>query len=192
VNGAGALSLRPTRVSANIGKIPGMLELAALTLFPLLMAYAATSDILTMKISNRISMALIALFFVFAIAVGMPLNQMGLHLASGATILVITFVLFSLGWIGGGDAKLAASTALWFGWPMTLEYCALASIFGGMLGVFLVIARARALHPRLMNVSWIARLHDRKTGVPYGVALAAAGLMLYPHSDMWRAIFSPA
>ncbi len=168
-----------------------MLELAALTLFPMLMAYAASSDIFTMKISNRISLALIALFFVFAFAVGMSLNQIGVHLASGATILVITFGLFSLGWIGGGDAKLAASTALWFGWPMTLEYCAIASIFGGMLGFILVIARARMLHPRLMGVTWIARLHDRKTGVPYGVALAAAGLLLYPQSDIWRAIFSP-
>jgi prepilin peptidase CpaA len=39
----------------------------------------------------------------------------------------------------------------------------------------------------LSRHAWIARLHDSKTGVPYGVALAAAGMMFYPHTEIWRA-----
>jgi len=38
-----------------------------------------------------------------------------------------------------------------------------------------------------MRVTWIERLHDRKTGVPYGIALAAAALLVYPQSPLFAA-----
>jgi len=49
-----------------------MLEVTILVLFPLLMAYAAASDLLTMTISNRVSMALVAGFVAVALASGRP------------------------------------------------------------------------------------------------------------------------
>ena len=36
--------------------------------------------------------------------------------------------------------------------------------------------------------AWIARLHDAKTGIPYGIALAAAGVMVYPQTSLWVAL----
>ena len=45
----------------------------------------------------------------------MPLAEIGMHVAAALAVLVVTFVFFSRGWIGGGDAKLAAATALWLG-----------------------------------------------------------------------------
>jgi len=29
------------------------------------------------------------------------------------------------------------------------------------------------------------RLHDDKSGIPYGIALAAAGLIVYPSTRIW-------
>ena len=89
-----------------------MLQFAALIFFPLLMAWAAMSDMLTMTISNRISIALVILFVVMAFASGLSWTAMGYHLSCGLLVLLITFTMFALGWIGGGDAKLAAATAV--------------------------------------------------------------------------------
>src|ERR1043165_6964708 len=84
-----------------------------LLLFPALMAFAAWSDLFTMTISNRISLILVGAFFVLALWSGMPFHAIGLHGAAALAVLVVTFTFFVCGWIGGGDAKLAAATALW-------------------------------------------------------------------------------
>src|SRR3954467_15979189 len=83
-----------------------------LVLFPFLMAYAAASDLLTMLIPNRISLALVAGFALMAATGPMSWLDIGLHVGAAALVLTVTFTLFALGVIGGGDAKLAAATAL--------------------------------------------------------------------------------
>src|SRR3974377_973290 len=95
--------------------MPMMLDLARLLLFPALMAFAAASDLFTMTISNRVSLALVACFLVLAPLTGMGPSEMLLHFGAGAIVLVAAFGCFAMGWIGGGDAKIAAAAALWFG-----------------------------------------------------------------------------
>jgi prepilin peptidase CpaA len=166
-----------------------MLELAALVFFPALMAYAAASDLLTMTISNRISIALVAGFLVMACASGMPLPViLSVHLACGAAVLALTFALFAFGWIGGGDAKLAAATAVWLGWSNLIEYGLQASILGAVLTIGILYLRKYRLPPELQAREWLARLHRAGNGVPYGIALAVAGLAIYPETALWTAI----
>src|SRR5438128_8899557 len=86
-----------------------------LLLFPAMMAFAASSDLFTMTISNRVALALVAGFFALAFASGMAPADVLSHMTAACAVLVVTFVFFARGWIGGGDAKLAAATALWFG-----------------------------------------------------------------------------
>ena len=109
-----------------------------LLLFPALMAFAASSDLLTMTISNRLSLALAGGFFLLTIITGMSFSAIGMHLAAAALVLTISFGFFSMGWIGGGDAKLAAATALWFGFDYLLDYLVYASLFGGVLTLVLI------------------------------------------------------
>ena len=164
-------------------------EAAVLILFPLLMAYAALSDLFTMTISNVISILLVVGFAVLALASGMPaMTLLGSHLAAGVLVLAITFVFFARGWIGGGDAKLAAGTAVWLGWGHLLDYGLQASILGAVLTIGLVYARRFALPDALATREWIARLHQRGNGVPYGIALAIAGLVTYPETPLWRTV----
>lgn len=151
-----------------------------LLLFPALMAFAASSDLLTMTISNRLSLALAGGFCLLAIVTGMTLPAIGLHLAAGALVLVVAFGFFSQGWIGGGDAKLAAATALWFGFGYLLDYVTYASLFGGVLTLLLIQFRKLPLPAVLARQKWITRLHETGGGVPYGIALAAAALIVYP------------
>lgn len=153
-----------------------------LLLFPALMAFAAFSDLFTMTISNRVSLALTGCFFVLALITGMSLPAIGMHLAAAALVLVVAFAFFSLGWIGGGDAKLAAAIALWFGFAHLLEYLVYASLLGGVL-TFLLLQFRRLLLPEVLaRQKWIERLHNASAGVPYGIALAAAALIIYPNT----------
>lgn len=150
--------------------------------FPALIIYAAVSDVLSLKISNWISLALIASFLVAALLTGLPWSTIGLHAATGFVVLLIGFMCFAFGWIGGGDAKVAASTALWFGLANTMNFLLLSSVIGGLLTLALLIIRRWPLPAWALSRSWIARLHDPKTGVPYGVALGAAALLVYPNT----------
>ncbi len=145
-----------------------MFEVAILLIFPAMMAFAAASDLFTMTISNRVSLVLVAGFLVLAVLTGMSWQAIGLHLAAGFLVLAIGFVCFALGWMGGGDAKLAASTALWLGWTQLLDYAVYASLFGGLLTIALLALRGVPLHPPfLLREGWYARMTDAKTGIPY-------------------------
>jgi prepilin peptidase CpaA len=147
-----------------------------------MMAFAASSDLLTMTIPNRVSLIVLGGFVVLAAATGMSLEQLAQHVGAGLLVLVIAFGFFARGWIGGGDAKLAAVTALWFGFDHLLEYALYASLLGGVLTFALLQFRAIPLPQPLIGRAWAERLREPKGGVPYGIALAAAALIVYPNT----------
>ena len=163
-----------------------MLSSLALLLFPLLMAFAASADLLTMRISNRVVLLLVGGFFLVAFGAHLPLESIGMHLLGAAIVLVFAFAFFAFGWIGGGDAKLAAATTLWLGFAMTLPYLVYAALLGGALTFGILAIRRWPLPEALGKVKWIDRLHDNKAGVPYGIALAASGLMVYSDSVIFQ------
>jgi len=165
-----------------------MVDAVRLLLFPALMAFAASSDLFTMTISNRVSLALTAGFFALALIMGMSAGDMLSHTGAGMTVLAITFCFFAFGWIGGGDAKLAAATALWFGFDHLLDYAVYASIFGGVLTLVIIKFRVLPLPQMLARQAWVQRLHQSNGGVPYGIALAAAALVVYPHTAWMQAL----
>ncbi|HYF53833.1 MAG TPA: prepilin peptidase [Salinarimonas sp.] len=164
-----------------------MLTSALLLLFPALMAYAAATDLLTMTIPNRISLALLAGFVALVLGGSIPWGAAPWHLAAGALVLAVCFGFFAAGWMGGGDAKLAAVTALWLGFDPLLNYLLAASLAGGALTLGLLSIRQVPLPAFALGWTWLTRLHDRKTGIPYGIALAAAALLVYPESPVWQA-----
>jgi prepilin peptidase CpaA len=159
-----------------------------LLVFPALMAFAASSDLLTMTISNRVSLILAAGFFVLAAMSGMPLAEIGTHLGAAAIVLVVAFVFFARGWIGGGDAKLAAATALWIGFDQLFNYMIYASLFGGLLTLAVMRFRLMPLPAALANQEWAKRLHRMDAGVPYGIALALAALAIYPDTAWMKSL----
>jgi prepilin peptidase CpaA len=159
-----------------------------LMLFPALMAFAASSDLVTMTISNRVSIILIAGFFALALVIGLSPTIVLAHIGAAALVLVIAFVFFAQGWIGGGDAKLAAATALWLGFDHLTLYLIYASLFGGLLTLLLLQVRAWPLPDLLSGQPWAQRLHHKDSGVPYGIALAASALVVYPDTIWMRAV----
>ena len=165
-----------------------ILDAARLLLFPALVAFAAASDLFTMTISNRVSLALVAGFMALAVLGGMSLHDMLLHFGAGAVVLVVAFGCFAMGWMGGGDAKVAASVALWFGFDHLLDYLLYVSLLGGALTILLIQFRQWPLPSLLSRQPWLNRLHDRQSGIPYGIALALGALIIYPETEWIRAV----
>jgi prepilin peptidase CpaA len=163
-------------------------DVVRLVLFPAMMAFAASADLFTMTISNRIPVILAVGFFGLAALDGLTGAEIGIHVAAGLAVLAVCFVFFGRGWIGGGDAKLASVTALWFGFADLYAYLLFASLLGGALTLLLLEFRRRTLPPALAGRDWLARLHEPDGGVPYGIALAAAALIIYPSTPWMRAV----
>jgi prepilin peptidase CpaA len=159
-----------------------------LLVFPAMMAFAASSDLVSMTISNRVSLILAGGFFVLATMSGMPLAEIGMHLGASAVVLVAAFAFFAFGWIGGGDAKLAAATALWFGFDQLLNYILCASLFGGILTLAIMRFRLMPLPRILAGQEWVKRLHRMDADVPYGIALALAALAIYPDTSWMKSL----
>ncbi len=162
-----------------------MATLGILVVFPFLMAYAAASDLLTMLIPNRISLALIGAFAALVCTGVMSWSEIGAHLGAGGLVLAVSFTLFAFGVIGGGDAKLAAATALWLGLDGLLDYLLVASVLGGGLTLAILAARSHPLPQPVARLPFALHLHDQKTGIPYGIALAAAALLVFPETVVW-------
>lgn len=165
-----------------------ILDIVRLSLFPALMAFAAASDLFTMTISNRVSLALTAGFLALALLSGMGFYDILSHIGAGLTVLAVAFACFAMGWIGGGDAKVAAAAALWFGFGHLLNYLLYASLFGGALTLLLLQFRQWPLPYALAGQSWLLRLHAKESGIPYGIALAIGALMIYPETEWIKAV----
>ncbi len=163
-----------------------MTDAIRLLLFPALMAFAASSDLFSMTISNRVSLLLVVGFFTLAFWSGMTPMDVLYHVGAAFAVLTVTFTFFARGWIGGGDAKLAAATALWLGFDFLLPYVLYASIFGGILTFAVIRFRIMPLPEWLGKHDWVRRLHRLDAGVPYGIALAAAALLIYPDTAWMR------
>jgi prepilin peptidase CpaA len=158
-----------------------------LGILPLAISYAAASDLVSMTISNRLCLSLIATFALYAALLGLPLSTIGWHLASCMLVLAVSFGFFAAGWIGGGDAKFAAAMALWFGFDQLGPYLAVAGLLGGILTFLILRLRAHPLPALAEQWPWARRLHAANEGVPYGIALAFAALLLLPETAIWHA-----
>lgn len=158
----------------------------AILIFPLLMAFAASSDLLTMRISNRIVLALVVGFLILAMLAQLSWQQVAIHFGVAIVVLAVGFAFFAFGWIGGGDAKLAAATTLWLGLGEMLPYLIYAALFGGALTLLLLALRRWPIPQSLSRIKWIDRLHDSKSGVPYGIALALAGILVYSDTAIFQ------
>ena len=161
---------------------------AALAFFPVMMVFAGLMDVITMTIRNRLVAGLILGYAVLAPLAGIALDEIGLSLVLAGGVFLAGFTLFSMGWIGGGDAKLATATVLWLGAAHIVPYLVYTALFGGALTLAVLAFRQVALPGRWNVPEWARRLHSPQAGIPYGAAMAPAALMVFPHTPWLAAI----
>jgi prepilin peptidase CpaA len=148
-------------------------------IFPFVMLYAAVMDVFSMRIANSVSIGLAGAFVAMALFAGMPAPEMLIHVAVGGAVLLANMLLFHLRLVGGGDAKLLAAAAMWIGYEQLVPFIVYVTIFGGALAL-LLIAYRRMPVGALPLPAWASRLHNPGEGMPYGVAIAAGALIVYP------------
>ena len=159
-----------------------------LFVFPFAMAFAAATDVFTMTIPNRLNIGLALAFFALAPIAGFGWQDVLSHMGAGAAMLLVGILLFSLGWLGGGDAKLLAAASLWLGLDHLLVFLTYTAAFGGALALA-ILAYRNAPVGALPLPGWAARLHTKGEGMPYGVAIAAGALFVYP-ATIWYTAFT--
>lgn len=162
-----------------------MFEAALLTLVGAAAITGAAYDLTTFTIPNWISLFLLALFPVLALSAGLNLSETGLHLAVGAVALALGIALFAFGTIGGGDAKLFAALALYMGVQSIGAYVIAVALAGGALAAVLLVLRWLPIRILLSQLPWVDRLSAPGLGVPYGVAIAAGGLIAFPATQLF-------
>jgi prepilin peptidase CpaA len=161
-----------------------------------LLVAAAIGDVKRYRISNNLVGAVIACFVVLAAAKASWIF-VGWSLAAAACVFLVTSLLFAFGLFGGGDTKLTAAMALWIQFIDLPRFLLVMTATGGLLGIVWMIRRRRqqgadspgernstdvaadTVLPRPADASdTVKPLSAKKmpNKLPYGVAIAAAGL----------------
>jgi prepilin peptidase CpaA len=147
----------------------------------LLLLYVATIDVATRLISNGICLALALLGIAGQLA--MPI-QMAQSLMVAAILFLLLWLVYTRGWIGGGDLKLLVALAI--GLPLTgvIQLLTITALAGGVLALVHLMMRLLP-YPRLAPAgsSFVRRVyaierwrHLRQAPLPYGVAIACGGI----------------
>jgi prepilin peptidase CpaA len=144
-------------------------------------------DLLARRLPNPLIAGLCMLYVAQAGIAATPFSAFEQHAAAALVVLLGGAMLFAAGRIGGGDVKLASTLALWIGPHGAMAALAFVSLAG------LAIATAGLLADRFARYAspspplvWALALVSVKRGVPYGVALAACGVIaLLPRTGIF-------
>jgi len=162
-----------------------ILLLIVLGVFPALVIVGGLHDLITMKIPNWISLALVGAFFPVALLIGAGPMDIALHVVVGVVALLVGMGLFAAGWVGGGDAKLLAASCLWMGLSGFAPFLIWTCLAGGAF--CLLLMSARQYFPavaRSVSQGWVFTLMQPKGDIPYGVAIAIGALLALPESGL--------
>jgi prepilin peptidase CpaA len=148
----------------------------------LLLLYVATIDIATRLIRNEICLALALLGVIGQLA---SPTQVAQSLIAATILLLLLFVVYTRGWMGGGDVKLLVALAV--GLPLTgiVQLLTVTALAGGVLAFVHLMMRLLP-YPKLApaGASLVRRVyaverwrHLRHAPLPYGVAIACGGIL---------------
>lgn len=147
-------------------------------ILPALFLVAGIFDVLTGRIPDWIVLTISGSFLVYVVLAGWKIEMVLYHCGIAALVFLAGFVVFILGWAGGGDGKLATAGALWFGPSVVVDFLTLSFIFGGVLVGIAFFLRHIPLPEFLLRQTWLQRWIAGDDGLPFGLAMAAAVLVL--------------
>jgi prepilin peptidase CpaA len=162
-----------------------MHALAQLVL-PFLLVLAAIFDCFTLKIPNWLTALIAIAFFPTALLLGLPASAYLWHMGVAVLVLSAGFALYAMGLFGAGDAKMVSAGALWFGWPALIPFVVNTALAGGVLALIMLFWSKLRIDQEVRGYTWVAKLDPIKPNVPYGIAIAAGGILAYPQS-WWMA-----
>lgn len=139
-----------------------------------LLVAAAIQDVLQLRIANLFSLAVLALYGAWLVATGIE-PDVWQNLLVFAIVLAAGTFLFSMGWLGGGDAKLLAAISIWFDASGALALIVSIAVAGGLVALVFILLR-RVAQPA--NIRFVDRPALKPRGpIPYGLAIAAGAIV---------------
>ena len=153
----------------------GMATTVAQALLALCLILAAVEDAWRYRISNSLSLSIVALFVAIAALQGLRVDWLD-HLAGAGLVFAIGVPMFARGWLGGGDVKLLTAVALWCGLGDLPRLLLLMSLVGG--GLVIVLLAVRRALPATDEAAPRHGLLRRNGPIPYGIAIAFAALLV--------------
>ncbi|MEM7189899.1 MAG: prepilin peptidase [Pseudomonadota bacterium] len=149
---------------------------AASCLFLGVMVHAMITDVRHRQIMNQAVLVLALGYLPMALICGLAASEMLMGLAMALVVFAAGFACFCAGWMGGGDVKLGAATALWLGAGQVPAFLLLSAILGAVLCIGILAYRR-----------WRSPVEHRP-GIPYGPALVVAAVVLFPSSPWFAAV----
>lgn len=140
------------------------------------LALAAYLDVLDLRIPNRLTAAMAVSGPVAILLAGPNVGAIAPAVLTGALVFAVGWGMFELGWLGGGDAKLATAASLWLGPAATLVFVFATALFGALLAALLLGLRQLQRHRPVLGGRWSERLLAERVAVPYAAAMAPAGV----------------
>ena len=142
----------------------GTISLGLMAILGLMMVAAAISDLRTRTISNELNAAMALLAIPFWIASGLALwPDLPIQFGAAFAVFLVFAGLFAIGAMGGGDVKMIGAVMLWIPLPLFMPMLTIMAVAGGILSAVMLIRMK-------------LRRSDAAVEVPYGVAIAVAGL----------------
>jgi prepilin peptidase CpaA len=168
---------------------PGMalqFQHAALIGFAALMIIAAFEDLRRLVIPNALSASLCVLWPFYIAPVASVIGIAG-AVGCAAIVFIAGALCFARGFLGGGDVKLLTAATLWAGPGLTPSLLVATGVLGGALALFLLVPPCAHLvtlaRAKLGPASELEPSERPTTPVPYGIAIAAAAMLVIflPH-----------
>lgn len=166
-----------------------LLSSSCAVLLLVLLASAAWSDVRERRVPNSAVAAILVLWLVQAPL--LSLSEAAAALGVGLGLLALGIVVWRLGWLGAGDAKLITALGLWAGTSQVLEFLLVTAAAGGALAFGQMLARRLLANPFLVFarhwlIAWTPASHltaatprpalsPQTASLPYAVAIAAGG-----------------
>lgn len=146
------------------------MELIPLLLLGPVLVAAAYCDLRHMRIPNALSLIALAIFALSA-PFFLGVDALAARVAVAAAVLVVGFVCFALGLLGGGDVKIFSALLL-FVPTETMSLFLLLFSAAMILGMALMPV-LRAV-PGAAETGWVSLRRDAK--FPMGISIALSGL----------------
>ena len=140
------------------------------------------SDVRSLRIPNWHSLVILAAFIPAWLAAPEAFIGLAQHAAAMAIMLVVSYIMFSLRMMGGGDSKLATVLGLWVGLSGLPPYIFYMAIAGGVMGLVSLLLRKKKIFKNPRPGSWIEQVQAGRNAVPYGVAISIGAWVALFHT----------
>ncbi len=130
------------------------------------------SDVRSLRIPNIYSVLIIAGFAAAFLVAPENFGVLWHHLGALAAVFIVTYIMFIVGMMGGGDSKLGSALALWVGIKGVIIYVFWMAVVGGVIGGLSLLIKKKKPFAKPLAGSWLEAAQEGRNEIPYGVAIS--------------------